>query len=111
MKKTVPRGSYEEYVTSYDGIDFSAVSWKDNKQVCLLSTYVGAQPLDTIVRYEKAEKCRKTITCPKVVREYNAHMGGVNLMDSFLGRYRIRMKMKMVYANLCEYMGVIQRCK
>lgn len=31
MKKSVPRGQYEEYVTSLDGVDITAVSWKDNK--------------------------------------------------------------------------------
>lgn len=92
MAKSVERGSYEEYVTSYDGIEMSSVSWKDNRQVTLLSTYVGAEPVSTIERYDKIEKRKKFIQCPKVVKEYNVHMGGVDLMDSYLDRYRIRMK-------------------
>ncbi|CAG4960851.1 unnamed protein product [Colias eurytheme] len=73
MAKSVERGSYEEYVTSYNGIEISSVSWKDNRQVTLLSTYVGAEPVSTIERYDKVEKRKKFIQCPKVVKEYNAH--------------------------------------
>ncbi|CAG4954515.1 unnamed protein product [Colias eurytheme] len=103
MAKSVERGSYEEYVTSYNGIEMSSVSWKDNRQVTLLSTYVGAEPVSTIERYDKVEKRKKFIQCPKVVKEYNAHMGGVDLMDSYLGRYRIRMKRcKLLSSIKCE---------
>lgn len=108
MKKSVPRGSYEEYITNYDGIEMSAVSWKDNKQVVLLSTYVGASPVGTIERYEKTEKRKKSIPCPKVVNEYNAHMGGVDLMDSYLGRYRIRMKTRKWYMRIITTYWIYQ---
>lgn len=56
MAKSVERRSYEEYVTSYDGIEMSSVSWKDNRQVTLLSTYVGAEPVSTIERYDKVSQ-------------------------------------------------------
>lgn len=92
MKSNVPRGTYHENVASHEGLELSATSWKDNKQVLLLSTYVGAEPADTITRYEKKLKANIQISCPRVVKEYNAHMGGVDLMDSFIGRYRIRIK-------------------
>lgn len=92
LKSDVPRGTYHENVASFDGIDFSATSWKDNKQVLLLSTYVGAEPAETITRYEKKLKTNVQVSCPRVIKEYNAHMGGVDLMDSFIGRYRIRIK-------------------
>ncbi|XP_026745537.1 piggyBac transposable element-derived protein 3-like isoform X1 [Trichoplusia ni] len=100
MKKQVPRGSYVEYITHIDGVDMSSVSWKDNKQVVLLSTYVGAEPLQSIERYDKIEKKKIIIDCPKIVKEYNAHMGGVDLMDSFLGRYRIKVKTRKWYMRI-----------
>lgn len=100
MAKSVPRGSYEENTASVDGVDFSAVSWKDNKQVTLLSTYVGAEPVGSIERYDKKEKKKVAIKCPKVIKEYNAHMGGVDLMDSFLGRYRIKVKSRKWYMRI-----------
>lgn len=92
MKSNVPRGTYHENVASHEGHEFSATSWKDNKQVLLLSTYVGAEPADTITRYEKKLKANVQVSCSRVIKEYNAHMGGVDLMDSFIGRYHIRIK-------------------
>ncbi|KAJ2937731.1 hypothetical protein O0L34_g19124 [Tuta absoluta] len=91
MAKSVPRGSYEENTTSYDGVEFSAVSWKDNKQVTLLSV-------------DKNEKKRVPVPCPKIISEYNAHMGGVDLMDSFLGRYRIKVKSRKWYMRIFYYL-------
>lgn len=104
LKTSVPRGSYEENVTTFEGVDFSAVSWKDNKQVLLLSTFVGAEPASTITRYDKRQKSNVTISCPKAIREYNSGMGGVDTMDSFLGRYRIRMKSKKWTSRLFHHM-------
>ncbi|XP_061379615.1 piggyBac transposable element-derived protein 1-like [Danaus plexippus] len=92
MKKNVPRGFYEENVATVDGIDVSAVVWKDNKPVNLLSTYVGAEPATTVTRFDKSKKERVAIPCPKVIKEYNARMGGVDLLDSFIGPYHITMK-------------------
>lgn len=92
MKSSISRGSYEEYVTNFEGIDMTTVSWKGNKQVVLASTYVGACTVGNIERFDKKEKKRILITCPKLIREYNMHMGGVDLMVSFLERNRIRIK-------------------
>ena len=43
MKKE-KRGSSTEYVTTIDGVDISAVLWKENKCVTVLSSFVGSQP-------------------------------------------------------------------
>ncbi|XP_061728471.1 LOW QUALITY PROTEIN: piggyBac transposable element-derived protein 4-like [Cydia pomonella] len=67
MARSVPRGSFDEYITTHDEIDMTAVSWKDNKQVILLSTYVGATPVGTIERYDKNEKTKKPITAQKLL--------------------------------------------
>nr|AGK25051.1 transposase [Chilo suppressalis] len=100
MKSNVPRGDFVENISSYEGTPITTVSWKDNKQVILLSTYVGADPIETIERYDKKEKKRVTIPCPRLIKEYNSHMGGVDLMDSFLGRYRIHMKTRKWYLRI-----------
>ncbi|CAK1547946.1 unnamed protein product [Leptosia nina] len=91
-RNTVVRGFYEENVATVDDIDVSAVVWKDNKPVNLLSIYVGAEPATTVTRFDKLKKERVAIPCSKVIKEYNAHMGGVDLLDSFIGRYHITMK-------------------
>ena len=53
---SVPRGSYLEQITDYDGVRISAVCWKDNKVVTLASTYVGAEPVKSIQRCDKKNK-------------------------------------------------------
>lgn len=100
MKTSVPRGTYEERISHHDGVDFSATVWKDNKVVTLLSTYVGAEPVGKVSRYDKKAKQKIDTPCPKIVQEYNMHMGGVDLMDSFLGRYRVRVKSRKWYLRL-----------
>ena len=37
------------------------------------------------------------IKCPNVVKHYNKHMGGVDLLDSLLGRHKNRMRSKKWY--------------
>ncbi|CAB3260354.1 unnamed protein product [Arctia plantaginis] len=86
MKDSVPRGSYEELLADYEGVDISVTCWKDNKPVTLASTYVGSEPAETVSRFDKKLKKKVSIACPKIVKDYNAHMGGVDLMDSYLGR-------------------------
>lgn len=100
LKAAVPRGTHEERTAHFDGVDFSATVWKDNKVVTLLSNYIGSQPMGKVVRYDKKQKRKVEVPCPKIVQEYNMHMGGVDLMDSFLGRYRIRVKSRKWYLRL-----------
>lgn len=100
MKDSIARGTYEELVADYEGLDISVTCWKDNKIVTLASTYVGSEPAETINRYDKKQKKQITIACPRIVKDYNAHMGGVDLMDSFLGRYRIRIKSRKWYIRI-----------
>lgn len=40
------------------------------------------------------------VPCPNVVIEYNKHMGGVDLMDSLLGRYKIVMRSRKWYMRI-----------
>lgn len=101
VAKKVPRGYSEEYVATAFGIDISTVVWKDNKGVRLASTYAGVQPFHSNTpgdfttksrRWNRTTKQYEEVSCPNIVKEYNRHMGGVDLMDSLIGRYKIRMK-------------------
>lgn len=99
-KEQVPRGYSEEYVGSAYGVDISTVLWNDTKTVRLASTYVGIKEFRTrvpamprlITRWDKSDKRFHEIDCPNIIKEYNCHMGGVDLMDGLLGRYHIKMK-------------------
>lgn len=100
-RKKVERGYSEEYVANAFGIDISSVLWRDNKTVRLLSTYVGVKPFLsrqietptlTSKRWDRKTKQKVDVDCPFIIKEYNRHMGGVDLMDGLIGRYHIRMK-------------------
>ncbi|XP_039967835.1 piggyBac transposable element-derived protein 3-like [Bactrocera tryoni] len=99
------RGTSREYVASIYGVDVTSLSWKDNKIVNLVSTYIGMKPIlmigqnedlpatsSSIKRYDKKDKTFKMISCPEIIKEYNRHIGGVDLLDSCMGRHKITMK-------------------
>ncbi|XP_065356131.1 uncharacterized protein LOC135950521 [Calliphora vicina] len=95
------RGVLIEYVGSVYSVEIINVLWKDNNAVRLLSTYVGVKAfikentnnhISKIPRYDRKSKHYIEIDCPQIIREYNCHMGGVDLMDGLMGRYRIRAK-------------------
>jgi len=99
--KKAPRGYSTEFVGSSYGVDITTVLWKDTKNVRLCSTYVGTKPFkrttstsqpSKIPRYNRKERAYNEIDCPQIIREYNAHMGGVDLMDSYMGRNGLKIK-------------------
>lgn len=96
-----PRGYSTEYVGVACGVDISNVLWKDNKSVRLISTYVGIEPFvrgnpqEQVVkaaRYDRKKEKYVKIDCPQIIREYNQHIGGVDLMNRLMGRYNIQQK-------------------
>ena len=77
-----------------------AVRWFDNKAVNLLSTFMGTNPVNEVRCWSTSEKEFKMIKCPNIVKQYNKHMGGVDLLDSLLGLYKTRMKSKKWYHKI-----------
>jgi hypothetical protein len=96
-QKLMPRGTTVEYVGTVPAGEISAVAWKDNKCVNLLSTFAGEEPTTMVRRYDRSKKTQVTVDCPKIVREYNKHMGGVDPLDSLIGRYKIIQRSKKWY--------------
>ncbi|XP_055932210.1 piggyBac transposable element-derived protein 2-like [Argiope bruennichi] len=94
------RGSITEFVAEYDGCELSNVSWKDNKTVTMLSTFAGTNPVSEVQRFDRKQKCHVKVNCPYVIKTYNKHMGGVDLLDSLIGRYKIIMRSKKWYFRL-----------
>ncbi|XP_034041964.1 piggyBac transposable element-derived protein 3-like [Thalassophryne amazonica] len=99
-KKVVPRGTCD-YVTSDDGI--LAIRWKDNKTVTLLSTDMGVEPMSSVIRYCSETKMKEPVSCPAVIKSYNANMGGIDKSDMLVHLYRTPMKSKRWYLRLFAY--------
>jgi hypothetical protein len=109
MKKC-GRGSVHELITTVDGVDISYVRWYDNRVVNIVSTFVGSEPLTRVRRWCRKEKVYTDIDCPQVITVYNKHMGGVDLLDSLMGLYRIQLRSKKWYHKLffhCVDMAVV----
>lgn len=104
------RGSYTEKITTYKNQQLKAVQWYDNKVVTLLSTFAGSQPSHKVRRFFKSDNSKKDINCPDIVKVYNKHMGGVDLLDSLLGLYRIRTRSKKWYHRLFFHMIDVVIC-
>lgn len=98
------QGSMEEKIAVIDGVKLSLVSWFDNKNVNLLSAYVGSEPMTTKRRYSRKEKKYISISSPQAVDVYNKHMGGVDLLDSMLGYYRIHLRSRQWYKRIFFHM-------
>lgn len=98
-KKTVPRGKYD--FASTDGI--LAIRWKDNKNVTLLSTDVGVEPLKSALRYDKVAKKKVQVPCPDVIKQYNGKMGGIDKSDMLVHLHKTPMRARRWYMRLFGY--------
>ena len=99
MKKC-GRGTINEKTAIINGTKISAVRWHDNKPVTLLSTYAGSEPVSGVKRCNGKTKSYEQVQCPRVVSVYNKHMGGVDLIDSLIGLYRIKIQSRKWYHRL-----------
>lgn len=92
------RGSYDYKVDNENRVFI--LKWYDNKPVLLSSTYVSDEPVSEISRYSNEKKQRVSIPCPKIVKDYNQHMGGVDLADMLIALYRTGLKSRKWYMNI-----------
>ncbi|KAJ8937358.1 hypothetical protein NQ314_011903 [Rhamnusium bicolor] len=87
-------------LASCDGVEISLVIWKDDRLVTLLSTFAGENPSKSVQRFDRKLKKKMDVNCPFVIREYNRHMGGVDLLDSNLGPVKILRRSKKWYLRI-----------
>lgn len=64
--------------------------WFDSRPVHFASSKCGVKPEGTCTRWSKTDRKYITVKQPAVVAEYNANMGGVDLLDRVIGKYPIR---------------------
>lgn len=82
----------------------TVVKWFDNKCFTVVSSYVDTHPVHHVLRYNKEKKRKEPVSCPNIVRQYNAHMGGVDLADMLIALYRTEMKAHRWYIPLFSQM-------
>lgn len=80
------RDEHEETVSSDDKM--CVLKWKHNKAVLMASSAFGSEPLTTVSRWEKKTKSYIDVSYPAVVKNYNSHMGGVDICDQMMESYR-----------------------
>ncbi|KAI4458697.1 transposase is4 [Holotrichia oblita] len=86
------RGSYEGVIEKETGT--MIVRWLDNNVVTVASTCYGMYPLSSVKRYSSKQNKMITVSRPNMVGKYNSHMGGTDLMDENISRYRIGIRSK-----------------
>ncbi len=97
---SLDRGSSFEMVTKIDTTEIVSVSWRDTKIVNLVSNFVGTNPMQTVERFDKKSKKKITVDCPSIVKQYNSYMGGVDFLDSMIGRNKIKIRSKKWYMRI-----------
>ncbi|XP_049816661.1 piggyBac transposable element-derived protein 2-like [Schistocerca nitens] len=80
------------------------LKWSDNKPVCVATNYSTITPLSSTKRYSQAKKKEISVTMPHLTEEYNAHMGGVDLLDKEISLYRTRIRSKKWWCPLFTHM-------
>ncbi|XP_077403926.1 uncharacterized protein LOC144036874 isoform X3 [Vanacampus margaritifer] len=92
------RGSYDYQLES----DTNAVclKWHDTKAVSLMSTYAGPEPLSKARRWDKSKKEYAYVDQPNIIKEFNASMGGVDVLDALLARCQFRIRTRRWYLPL-----------
>lgn len=97
------RGVTDEYTAKYSGCTIRNVAWMDNKEVMLLSTFLGAEPYATVERWNRKTKKHDVLQCQNIITQYNKYMGGVDSLDTTSGRSKIRMKTRKFYMRLFNH--------
>lgn len=98
------RGSYDEWEAKCENSKITAVKWYDNKAVHLVSTFATSFPLDNCQRFDRKMKQIIEVPRPFIVKDYNTHMGGVDLHDQLMAYYRMSFRSKKYYQRLIFHM-------
>ena len=73
--------------------NIAAVKWFDNRGVTLVGTALeGCDQISSVSRRAKGQSSKVTVPCPKMVKDYNSNMGGVDLLDQKTAVYRLDRK-------------------
>ena len=83
------------YCVNKDGL--AALQWKDSKVVMLLTNCMGPLKLTSVERLQKGTSERWKVPWPAIIKEYNSHMNGVDILDRLKTSYEIDLKSRFQY--------------
>ena len=63
------------------------MQWNDNQVVYITSNFVGVQPIKAVKRFGQRQKKKIDVPQPLCFIRHNQEIGGVNLLDCFIGQY------------------------
>ena len=88
--KSMERGEFQ-FRCSEEGL--VALLWKDKKSILFLSNFHDIDDVSCVERKNK-DGTRTEISCPQLVKDYNAHMGYVDKADMMKSFYEIDRRSK-----------------
>lgn len=77
--------------------------WNDNSVVTVMTNTCEVLPLAQAKRYNRKEH-KEVLPQPNVIHEYNQHIGGVELHDNGIAKYRIAIRGKKWWWPLLTYL-------
>jgi hypothetical protein len=92
------RGSYQMVCDNVHKL--AVVKWVDSQCVNLGSSYCADEPVETIQRYDKQTRQKQPVSCPRIIKQYNKKMGGVDKADMLIALYRVGRKSHKWYMNI-----------
>jgi len=72
----------------------SAVHWRDNAVVTIISNVDTIEPVHAAKRYDRKQKKPTSVHRPNVIYNYNKHMGCVPLHDNGTANHRTKIRGK-----------------
>ena len=73
------------------------VRWYDNECVNVCSNYANPEPFSPVKRWDRVNKKHRNINCRDVIKDQNKSMGGVDIADMLISRFRTTVKRKRWY--------------
>ena len=97
------QATHQEMVTMVGDAEIRITKWFDYKDVHLLCTYASTHLTKEVHRWDIKSKDIFHIKWPNIVFLCNASMGGVNLLDSLISLYIIKIRSRNWYHRMVFY--------
>merc|ERR1711888_372291 len=98
--------AFAEYLVNFDNImhpGIRIIRWHDSKVFNFAHTSGSVEPTTPVQRWYRGrdKRCHRVeINMPSVIGKYNKCMGGVDKMDSIIGMYPCKLKVKRWHMNI-----------